>query len=240
MSTPLAALDSDDWQNWHAQWSSPFHEFVVAAMAGADSGHDVAHVSRVVRGATNIGRSENADARVVLPAAWLHDCVIVPKDSPNRSRASRMAAERATEFLNQIGYESSLIPDIQHAIIAHSFSANVPPKTLEAKVVQDADRLEALGALGLARCLATGGAMGVKLLDPDEPFPFQRPADDSLYSVDHLFVKLLRLPAQMQTNAGRTLATQYADFLILFLRQLAVELFVTPEDLERALLRCSS
>ncbi len=204
-------------------------------MQAADSGHDLAHVCRVVKASEELGRIEGALPDITLAAAWLHDCVVVAKDSPQRSQASRMAADRAGQFLMQVGYATSLIPAIQHAIVAHSFSAKVAPESLEAKVVQDADRLEALGALGLARCLATGGSMGVKLLDPEEPFPIERTAEDAKYSVDHLFVKLLKLPAQMQTTAGRHRANQCADFLLHFLHQLATELFIAPEVLNRAI-----
>jgi uncharacterized protein len=225
----------DNWQNWHAQWSTKFRDFAVEQMRSADSGHDFSHVCRVVKAAESIGRSERSDPFITLPAAWLHDCVAVAKDSPLRSQASRMAADRAAQFLTEIQYAPDRIPLIHHAIVAHSFSANIAPESLDARVVQDADRLEALGALGLARCLATGGTMGTQLLNADEPFPWQRSADDAKYSVDHLFVKLLKLPQRMHTAAGRSLATKYADFLIAFLQQLAIELHVDAQSLERAI-----
>ncbi len=235
MSSVSSNAITDKWQQWRAKWSVPFRDFAATQMHSADSGHDLSHVQRVVRTAEEIGRIEGAIPEVTLAAAWLHDCVVVAKDSPLRSQASCLAAERAGEFLQQIDYAASLTLAIQHAIVAHSFSAKVPAESLEAKVVQDADRLEALGALGLARCLATGGAMGVKLLNAEEPFPAERSADDALYSVDHLFVKLLKLPATMQTTAGRKRAKHYADFLLHFLRQLADELSIAPELLDRAL-----
>ena len=224
-----------EWGKWGKKWEAVFCEFVKVEMQDADPGHDLAHVRRVVNAAILIGETEGASAEVVLPAAWLHDCVVVPKNSPQRSQASRMAAERAADFLGQVGYEGALIPAIEHAIVAHSFSARVTPETLEAKVVQDADRLEAIGALGLARCLMTGGAMGTQLVDAEEPFPVIRMADDAVSSVDHLFVKLLRLPQIMQTAMGKAMAGKRVAFLELFLRELADELYVEQELLERAL-----
>ncbi len=222
---------------WKAKWESEFVEFASSEMRLADAGHDLAHVKRVVAAAERIGIAEDAKPEVVLPAAWLHDCVVVAKDSPLRSRASQMAAERATAFLESVGYERELIPAVAHAIVAHSFSAAVKPETIEAKVVQDADRLEALGALGLARCLMTGGAMGRQLLHANEPFPVDRDADDAASSLDHLFVKLLKLPAMMQTQTGRSLAVARAEFLVHFLRTLASELLIEKSVLDRALAR---
>jgi uncharacterized protein len=92
--------------------------------------------------------------------------------------------------------------------------------------LQDADRLEALGAIGLARCLMTGGAMGQRLYHPDEPFPVNREPRDDQQSVDHFFAKLLRLPSTMKTEAGRKIARDRADFLVRFLEQLADEIHV--------------
>lgn len=230
-----AQSSESGWGQWQTRWEEVFCKFVKTEMQAADPGHDLAHVRRVVNAAFRIGEAEGAAAEVVLPAAWLHDCVVVRKNSPQRSQASRMAAERAALFLGEVEYESALIPAIEHAIVAHSFSARVVPETIEAKVVQDADRLEAIGALGLARCLMTGGAMGTQLVDSEEPFPVHRIADDAVSSVDHLFVKLLRLPQMMQTNSGRVMAGKRAEFLKRFLSELADELCVDQEILAQAL-----
>ncbi len=223
-----------EWAKWRTQWEHVFCEFVRAEMKAADPGHDLAHVRRVVRAAEEIGKAEGANADVVLPAAWLHDCVVVSKDSLKRNQASRMAADRAKTFLTEVKYDRLCIQAIEHAIIAHSFSAKVNPETLEAKVVQDADRLEALGALGLARCLMTGGSMGTQFVDAEEPFPVNRPADDSVSSVDHLFVKLLRLPQLLQTVTGKGMAGKRVAFLELFLQELADELYIDRQTLQKA------
>ena len=237
----MSAIQSTEsaWQKWQAEWEETFCKFVEIEMQEADPGHDLAHVRRVVNAAVRIGVAEGAAAKVVLPAAWLHDCVVVAKDSPLRSQASRMAADRAANFLMKIGYEGEFILAIQHAILAHSFSAKVAPETLEAKVVQDADRLEAIGALGLARCLMTGGSMGIQLVSAEEPFPLNRAADDAVSSIDHLFVKLLRLPRMMQTATGSSMGEKRVAFLKYFLRELADELYVDQQVLERAIEKTS-
>ncbi len=189
-----------------------------------DAAHDMAHIHRVVANARMLAVAEGADLSIVLPAAWLHDCVIVPKNSSQRNQASRLAAQAAIQFLQSINYPSRHHAAIGHAIEAHSFSANILPTTLEAKVVQDADRLDAIGAIGIARCLTLGGAMGQRLYDPSEPFPEKRTADDKINSLDHFYCKLLQLENRMQTAAGRTEARQRTLFMKQFLDQLRREI----------------
>ena len=124
-----------------------------------DPAHDFLHFSRVVALAKKLCLEEKAKWEVVVPAAWLHDFVIIPKNDPRREMASRLSAEKAIEFLKTLSYPAEYYPEIAHAIEAHSFSANIEAKTLEAKIVQDADRLDGLGAIGLARCFITAGIL---------------------------------------------------------------------------------
>lgn len=221
-------------QIWNKTWEALVVSWAERSMAEADSGHGMDHVKRVVVSATQIAASEKANIDVVIPAAWLHDCVFVPKNSPLRSQASRIAAEAASEYLNSISYPPALIAEIHHCIVAHSFSANVPCQSIEAMVVQDADRLEALGAIGIARCLMTGGAMKQRLYHPTDPFPTSREPQDTVQSVDHFFAKLFKLPKTMQTASGLRIAQSRTEFMILFLRQLATELGVEESALNNA------
>jgi len=205
-------------------WETRFSALLGEQENANDAAHDEGHVRRVVANARRLAEAERANLAIVVPAAWLHDCVLIAKNSPQRSSASRLAAERAGELLRAAGYPAQHIPAIQHAIESHSFSARVPPQTLEAKVVQDADRLEALGAVGIARTLITGGANGTPFYDLTEPFPVTRVADDRTSIVDHFFTKLLRLADTMQTASGRAEAQQRAQFLKQFLTQLGTEI----------------
>lgn len=107
---------------------------------------------------------------------------------------------------------------------AHSFSAGIAPHSLEAKIVQDADRLEALGAIGLARVFAVSGALGVALFNAEDPFADARTLNDRAFALDHFQTKLLRLPDTMHTDVGRELAQHNADFLIQFMAKLSAEL----------------
>lgn len=184
----------------------------------------MAHLARVVAAARRLASLEGASIDVVMPAAWLHDCVHVPVTSPERPRASMMAGDTATAFLRSIGYPDALLDAIHHAIAAHSFSAKIPPTTTEARVVQDADRLDAIGAIGIARCLMLGGQMGRTLYDLDDPFAERRAPDDRVSSLDHFYTKLLTLAATMQTEAGRAEAAQRTAFMRDYLDQLRREL----------------
>ena len=205
------------------EWEPRFRRFV-ADQPDADPGHGPTHLERVVATAVRLAEEEGARLDVVLPAAWLHDCVHVAKDSPDRAKASRLAADHALGFLEGAGYPAHSLPDVRHAIEAHSFSAGIVPRTIEAKVVQDADRLDALGAIGLARCLAVGTALGRPLYEPADPFCRARDPDDGGASVDHFYAKLLKLAGSMQTAAGRHEAGRRTKFLEAFLAQLESEI----------------
>jgi len=204
------------------EWEPVFERFL-SAQPGGDPGHGLAHVRRVVATAAHLCLAEGARWDVVLPAAWLHDCVHVAKDSPDRPRASRLAAARAVQFLAAGGYPPGCLPGIQHAIEAHSYSAGIAPDTIEAKIVQDADRLDALGAIGIARCIAVGAALGRPLYHPDDPFCVVREPDDSGASVDHFYTKLLKLVDTMRTVAGRREALRRNEFMRRYLEQLRTE-----------------
>ncbi|MCO4847311.1 MAG: HD domain-containing protein [Yoonia sp.] len=199
---------------------------LVAASVG-DTAHDVAHTDRVWANAQVICAGEMpCDMTVLLAACYFHDLVTLPKNSPDRAVASAMSADAAKPVLLELGLTDDQIANACHAITAHSFSANIPPTTAEAKILQDADRIEALGAIGIARCFATTGVLGGGLFHGLDPFGTDRELDDKAYAVDHFKLKLLRLPDTMQTASGRALATTRADVLRSFLDQLAIELDV--------------
>ena len=198
-------------------------DFVSDSMA-SDPAHDLSHVRRVVQNTLKLTKTEAGDPAITIPAAWLHDCVSIAKNSPLRNQASRLAAEEAVRFLTSVGYPADLMPAIFHAIEAHSFSANIQTKTLEARIVQDADRLEAVGAIGIARCFLTGGSMGTPLYEPADAFAENRKPDDRRYTLDHFYCKLLGLADSMQTDAGRVEARKRTDYMKLFLQQLGTEI----------------
>lgn len=204
-------------------WPRVFERFLVKKMTD-DAAHDLSHIRRVVHNAVQFAEGEGAALEVVLPAAWLHDCVVVPKDSPLRSKASRMAAETAVTFLRTHSYPTQYLDGIAHAIAAHSFSAQIAPETIEAKVVQDADRLDAIGAVGIARAFIIGGQLGRPIYGEADPFCEEREPDDFTATVDHFYTKLFNLVDTMQTDAGRREAQARTQFMRDFLAQLGREL----------------
>jgi uncharacterized protein len=186
-----------------SQWEEKFEQKISEIASSDDPAHDILHFQRVVGLAKRLCRLEKGREEIVIPAAWLHDLVIVPKDSPLRSRASRLSSEKAIEFLTTIEYPRNYFDDIGHAIEGHSFSANIEVKTIEAMIVQDADRLDGLGAIGIARCFATAGLLKRPFYNPDDPFCELRPPDDARYTIDHFFKKLFKTAETLKTESGR-------------------------------------
>ena len=171
-----------------------------------DGAHDINHLLRVWQTAQSLlAAYPEADALVVQAACFLHDLVNLPKDHPERAGASQLAALAARTALARHEFPADKLAGVAHAIEAHSFSAAISPTTIEAKIVQDADRLDALGAVGLARLFYTAGKMNSALAHPQDPLAMRRAPDDRTFALDHIAVKLEKLPATMQTEAGRKL-----------------------------------
>jgi uncharacterized protein len=197
---------------------------IAAAHAGDDGAHDLNHLHRVWQAARRLlDAMPQADALVVLAACYLHDIINLPKNHPEREQASRRAAELACRVLRNAGFPEEKLPAVAHAIEAHSFSAGIRPETIEAKIVQDADRLDALGAVGLARLFYVAGRMGSALAHPADPLALQRVPDDRAFALDHIECKLAKLPATMQTDAGRALGEERLAWLREFQHTFAAE-----------------
>ena len=199
-----------DLQHWQAQfenWLKNHHQH-------QDAAHDVCHFRRVWATAQKLAADDDVDMLVILTACYFHDIVSLAKNHPQRQRSSILAAEETRRLLREefVQFPAEKIEAVCHAIAAHSFSAQIAPLTTEAKIVQDADRLEALGALGVA------------LFDGEDPFAQYRPLDDKRYALDHFQTKLLKLPQTMQTARGKQLAQHNAHFLVEFMAKLSAEL----------------
>ena len=183
------------------------------AFSADDGSHDAAHLIRVWKNARRIRAEEGGDLRLLAAAVLLHDCVAVEKNSPLRAEASRLAAEKAAGLLAAEGWSEADVAAVAHAILTHSFSANLAPQTLEAKILQDADRLDAIGMIGAARCFYIAGRMGSGLYDPLDPLGENRPLDDKAFAIDHFEVKLFKLADGFQTAAGGRMAGERTERL---------------------------
>ena len=186
-------------------------EFARQIFAGDSSGHDFDHTVRVYRMAVRIAEEEGADVDIVALAALLHDVddrKISPQTCENK--------DRAVGFLRDNGMEMAMIDRVVRIISEISFSAvNGTPSTLEGCCVQDADRLDALGAIGIARTFAFGGSRGRRIHDPE--------GADRASSVQHFYDKLLLLKDRMTTVTGRKLAAHRDAFLRAFLDEFYAE-----------------
>jgi uncharacterized protein len=207
-----------------ADWRGIFDARARELYPSADPSHDILHIRRVVATALKLAEQEGAAAEIVLPAAYFHDFVTIPKNDARRAQASTLSGAAAAEYLSGIGYPARYIDAVRHAIAAHSFSAGIAPETLEAKIVQDADRLDSLGAIGVARCFTTSALLGRPYYEEADPFSERRAPDDKIYTVDHFYVKLLKLAEGLHTRSAREEGKRRLAFMQAWLAQLRAEL----------------
>ena len=189
---------------------------------GADPAHDFSHILRVYRNARIIGQEEGADMQVLLLAALLHDVGSEKKHEHGEPEGQGKKAVEA--LLESIGLEAQARENVQYAVEVHRFSKGIVPATLEARILQDADRLDAIGAMGIARVFLTGGALGRELYHPEDPFCRAREPDDTKWNLDHFYKKLLKLESGMHTKMGKKLASARTAVLKRYLRDLEVEI----------------
>ncbi|NUM59896.1 MAG: HD domain-containing protein [Bdellovibrionaceae bacterium] len=189
-----------------------------------DPAHDIFHVQRVVHNAKIMSLQEGANLNVVIPAAWLHDFVNIGKNDPRRAIASKLCAEEAIKYLTEINYPKEFYSAIYHAIEAHSYSAGIAPRSLEAQIVQDADRLDSLGAIGIARCFTVGGRLSRRIYNDQDPLCRVRTLDDSKYTMDHFFRKILKLAEGMNTNFAKKEAQKRIQIIFDFINNLEAEI----------------
>ncbi len=193
---------------------------------GNDGSHDIGHIKRVLKNAKKIVEigDYNVNIDVLISACILHDIIDLPKNHPDKKMSSRLAAKEAMNVLDEIDFPKNLKEEVKHAIEAHSFSANIETKTMEAKILQDADRFDALGAIGIARVFYVSGMLKRELFNSEDPMAKNRELDDKEYGLDHFEVKLLKLPKTMKTEAGRKIAEEKAEYIKSFREQLISEL----------------
>ncbi len=188
-----------------------------------DGAHDLSHIVRVWRNAKLIHREEGGDLEMLAAAVLLHDCVQVAKDSPLRSKASLLAANESRVRLAALGWERAHIDTVAGAIESHSFSAGVAPTSIEGCILQDADRLDAIGFGGIARCFYTAGRLGSRLYDLADPEGNTRSLDDGRNALDHFPRKLLTLEGSFKTRTGQEMAKERHRLVLEFYRGMLAE-----------------
>jgi uncharacterized protein len=194
-------------------------------LKGRDPAHDFHHIMRVYNNAKLIGRREGTNMEILLPAVLLHDIVVYPKGSAKSSKSSHESADLAENILQGYDYPQDQINQICYCIRAHSYSKRLMPASLEGRILQDADRLDALGAIGIARTFSIGGSENRTFYNADDPFcRSDRDLDDMQWTVDHFQTKLLKLEDAMHTETAKKIAQERTRFMMLFIRQLQKEI----------------
>ena len=205
-------------------WFEIFKNKARVIYPSTDPAHDYLHVLRVVHMAKHLCDIEKACWEIVMPAAFFHDYIQVSKNDPRKPFVSQLSAQATIEYLEHLHYPSQYYEKIRHAIEAHSYSANIQPQTLEARIVQDADRLDALGAIGIARCFATSSLMKVPFYAEEDPWANERELDDKNYGLDHFYKKLIHLVDHLNTETARREGSQRLAFIKTYLEQIKREI----------------
>lgn len=189
-----------------------------------DPAHDWPHIGRVAATAKKLAEGQSVKLECILAGVYCHDLINLPKNHPDRSRASELAADKAEPLLKEVGFSNSEISLIRSCIIEHSFSRGLKPSSLESAIVQDSDRLDSLGAIGVLRCASVNTLMKSKYYDPFDAFAEDRELDDKNFMIDHYYVKLFKLPELMATEAGKKEGQERVEFMKSFLAKLSKEI----------------
>ena len=190
----------------------------------ADPAHDFSHILRVCKLARIIGQKEKADMRVLLPAALLHDLESKKGHESGQEQSGQAGLRAVRSFLEGKGMDRDRIDKVLYAVEVHRFSRGIIPTTLEARILQDADRLDAMGAIGIARLFVTGGAQGREMYHPQDPFCRDREQDDGRWNLDHFYRKLLTLESGMHTSTAKRLAARRSCVMKQYLVDLEEEI----------------
>jgi uncharacterized protein len=169
------------------------------------SHHNRAHVDRVYHMAIRIGEEEDADLDIVKAAAFLHDIARAREDEGQIDDHAAEGARMARKILEEVNFPRQKVDEVLYCIEVHRFSKGSEAKSLEAKILQDADRLDLLGAIGLARVFARGGWADMPIHDPTIP-PKAKYDGRSQTSINHIYEKILKAKYTMNTKAAKQIA----------------------------------
>lgn len=195
----------------------------VATHMRQDPAHDLMHVLRVATTTRQLGHELGISETNCILAALLHDVVNLKKGSAKAAQASFDSAQVAKRFLTDQGISDADADDICTAITTHSYSSGLRPASPLGACLQDADRLDALGAIGVLRVLHVGQRLGATLFDPKDPWVTRRPIDEKRYIVDHVVGKLRDLPKALTLDTAKRIGTERQAFLMTFFKQLVFQ-----------------
>lgn len=189
-----------------------------------DVSHDFEHALRVLSNAERIAKEENGDLDIIIPAALFHDLVVYPKNHPD-DKSQEESATAAEKILNKLGdFPKEKTEKVKTCILECSFSKEIVPKLLESKILQDADGLEATGAISIMRTYASTGQMKRPFYNLEDPFCKNREPNASLFALDLFYERLLKVTDRMHTKTARKIAKRRTDFLKEFLKEFKLEL----------------
>ena len=186
------------------------------------SHHDKYHIQRVYNLATRLAKEEKADLDAVKAAALLHDIARAQEDEGTIDDHAAEGARMARKILEEVNFPKRKIANVIHCIETHRFRKGLTPKTLEAKILQDADRLDIIGAIGIARVFTRGGWSNKPIHDPSIP-PKEKYDGKSETTVNHIREKLLRITDTINTETARRIAEERHTYVEQFLARLLKE-----------------
>ena len=198
--------------------------YVKKSYAQNDPSHDFAHIMRVYKNAEKICRNEKVNERLVLVSVLLHDIVKKSQSDKRIKSSADLSANKSIIILKKLKFLDSDIRIVTEAIRNHSFTKKKVSKNIVGKILQDADRLDALGAIGIARVFSVSGAKNRQFYEPNDPFLKNRKADDRKWALDHFFKKLLLLERMMNTKTGKIEAKKRTKVLKSYLTSLKKEI----------------
>jgi uncharacterized protein len=201
-------------------------DFVKQTLKNAEGGHDWWHIYRVWNNAKRIAQTETADRLTVELAALLHDIA----DSKFHNGDEEIGPKTATNYLRSIGVDETVVQHVEQIIRHMSFKAGFDGPgfySIEMGIVQDADRLDAIGAIGIARAFTYGGFKGREIYNPEIPPNLNMTKEEykntAAPSINHFYEKLLLLKDKMNTTTGKQLAQQRHNFMLTYLEQFYIE-----------------
>lgn len=190
-----------------------------------DPSHDINHALRVLAISERIATIENADFDIIVPSAIFHDVISYPKNHHKRLHSSKESAEFAKRILSNIGsFPKDKIGKVYESINLCSFTKGLKPNFLEGKILQDADSLEATGAVSIMRTFSSAGIMNKAFFNVLDPFCKKRNPDDNKYALDLFFTRLLVVQSRLHTKTAKSIVKKRVRFLKVFLKELEFEL----------------